>query len=99
MKLGADSTQTYYLRLSDPGIQPSAAQLDQPSPYNTRTNTGLPPTPIADPGLASLEAATSPPSTKYLYFVEINRDGKLGFAATNSGFEDLRKQCQAAGLC
>lgn len=99
MKLGADSTQTYYLRQSNPTIQPTATQLDQPSPYNTRTNAGLPPTPIADPGMASLQAATSPPTTQYLYFVEINPDGQLGFAKTNSGFEQLQRQCRAAALC
>ena len=99
MALGADSTQTYYLRLTDPGIQPTAAQLDTPSPYNTRTNKGLPPTPISNPGLPSLQAAASPPSTPYLYFVEINPDGQLGFASTSAGFVQLRQQCQAAHLC
>ena len=99
MKLGADSTQTYYLRRTDPTINPTAAQLDTPSPYNTRTNAGLPPTPIADPGLASLQAATSPPTTSYLYFVEINPDGKLGFASSATGFYRLQSECRAAGLC
>ncbi len=99
MKLGADSTQTYYLRQSDPTIQPTPAQLDTPSPYNTRTNAGLPPTPIANPGLASLQAATAPPVTNYLYFVEINPDGKLGFASTASGFDNLQRECRAANLC
>ena len=99
MPLGADSTQTYYLRLTDPGIQPTPAQLDTPSPYNTRTNKGLPPTPIANPGVPSLQAAASPPSTTYLYFVEINPDGQLGFASTTAGFLQLRSQCQAAHLC
>lgn len=99
MPLGADSTQTYFLRLTDPDVVPTAAQLDQPSPYNTRLLKGLPPTPIANSGLPSLEAAASPPSTTYLYFVEINPDGKLGFASTEAGFTQLQSECQAAGLC
>lgn len=99
MPLGADSTQTYYLRLTDPGTQPTPAQLNTPSPYNTRTNKGLPPTPIASPGVPSLQAAALPPSTSYLYFVEIDPDGRLGFASTSAGFLQLEKQCRAANLC
>ena len=99
MTLGADSTQTYYLRLTDPSVQPTATQLDTPSPYNTRTSKGLPPTPIANPGIPSLEAATTPASTNYLYFVEINPDGQLGFASTSAGFDQLRNECRAANLC
>lgn len=99
MKLGADSTQAYYLRLSNPNVVPTAAQDDQPSPYNTRLNPGLPPTAIANPGLASLQAAADPPKTSYLYWVEVNPDGQLGFASDNAGFEQLQAQCRAAGLC
>ena len=99
MPLGADSTQTYFLRLTDPGVQPTPGQLDTPSPYNTRTNKGLPPTPIASPGVPSLQAAASPATTTYLYFVEINPDGQLGFASTNAGFLKLQQQCRAANLC
>ena len=99
MPLGADSTQAYYLRLTQPGINPTAQQDNLASPYNTRLNKGLPPTPIASPGLPSLQAAISPPSTSYLYFVEINPDGQLGFASTSSGFVQLQKQCRAAKLC
>lgn len=99
MTLGADSTQTYFLRLTDPTLEPSVAQLDQPSPYNTRRNPGLPPTPIASPGLTSLQAAIDPAATGYLYFVEINPDGQLGFASNETGFEQLQQECRAAGLC
>jgi UPF0755 protein len=99
MTLGADSTETYYLRLNDPDLVPTSAELETPGPYNTRLNTGLPPTPISNPGLPSLEAAANPPSTTYLYFVEINRDGELGFASTSAGFTQLQAQCQAANLC
>jgi UPF0755 protein len=99
MTLGADSTQTYYLRLTDPTLQPSVAQLNAPSPYNTRLNTGLPPTPIANPGIPSLQAAIDPPTTTYLYFVEINPDGKLGFGTTQADFTKLESECQAAKLC
>ncbi|MGH9114251.1 MAG: endolytic transglycosylase MltG [Acidimicrobiales bacterium] len=97
--LGADSTQTYYLRLSDPGLVPTVGQLDSPSPYNTRLDKGLPPTPISDPGLPSLQAASSPPATSYLYFVEVQPDGQLGFASTSGGFSQLQDQCRAAKLC
>jgi cell division protein YceG involved in septum cleavage len=44
-------------------------ELKSPSPYNTRTHTGLPPTPIDSPGLQSIQAAAHPPQTDYLYFV------------------------------
>jgi UPF0755 protein len=99
MPLGADSTQTYYLRLRDPQLVPTAAQLNQPSPYNTRLVKGLPPTPIANPGLASLRAATNPPNTTYLYFVEVKPSGELGFASSTAGFDQLQQQCRAANLC
>jgi peptidoglycan lytic transglycosylase G len=51
------------------------------SPYNTYVNPGLPPTPIASPGRASIEAAIRPADVPYLYFVSRN-DGTHVFAAT-----------------
>jgi len=45
------------------------AQLNSHSPYNTRIHKGLTPTPIDNPGLASIEAAAHPAQTNYLYFV------------------------------
>jgi UPF0755 protein len=55
--------------------------LQIPSPYNTYLNTGLPPGPIANPGLASLRAAANPASFTYLYFVA-KPDGSHHFSNT-----------------
>jgi UPF0755 protein len=52
----------------------TAADLRIDSPYNTRTNHGLPPTPISNPGLASLKAAAHPAHVKYLYYYAIPHD-------------------------
>ncbi|HEX9381411.1 MAG TPA: endolytic transglycosylase MltG [Gaiellaceae bacterium] len=68
MPLGIDATLRYGL-----GIPPTESihqsQLDNDSPYNTRKHAGLPPTPIANPGLASMQAAAHPAKVDYLYFV------------------------------
>lgn len=55
--------------------------LQTKSPYNTYLNPGLPPQPIANPGLASLEAAMNPASTDYLYYVS-DSAGFNHYAAT-----------------
>jgi UPF0755 protein len=57
--------------------------LEMDSPYNTYVTRGLPPGPIASPGLASLHAAVHPADVKYLYFVSRN-DGSHVFANTLS---------------
>ena len=68
MPLGIDATLRY--GLSIPPTEPiTKAQLASSSPYNTRNRTGLPPTPIANPGLASMQAAAHPAKVDYLYFV------------------------------
>ncbi len=55
--------------------------LKTPGPYNTYLNTGLPPTPICNPGLDSLKAALYPEDTDYLYFVG-KGDGSHQFSST-----------------
>jgi UPF0755 protein len=56
---------------------------DATNPYNTYKHEGLPPGPIANPGLKSLEAAMAPLPTKWLYFVaHANKDGRSTFSET-----------------
>jgi UPF0755 protein len=66
------------------------------SPYNTYLHAGLPPTPIASPGLASLEAALNPADVDYLYFLVVDPEtGAHEFAETYEEFLRLKDQ---AGL-
>lgn len=55
--------------------------LQRDTPWNTYTRAGLPPTPIAMPGLASLQAAANPPTSDKLYFVA-RGDGSSAFSAS-----------------
>jgi uncharacterized YceG family protein len=68
MPLGIDATLRYGLNIP-PTESIHESQLQSSSPYNTRNRQGLPPTPIANPGLASLQAAAHPAHVNYLYFV------------------------------
>ncbi len=54
-----------------------ASELAQATPYNTYVRAGLPPTPIANPGKAAIEAAAHPEASDYIYFVA---DGSGGHA-------------------
>ena len=68
MPLAIDATIRYGLGI--PGTRPlTRAHLRSSSPYNTRRFKGLPPTPIGNPGLASLRAAAAPAAVDYLYYV------------------------------
>lgn len=73
MTLGIDATLLY--DDPTPDGQLSTADLETDTPYNTRINGGLPPTPIASPGRASLEAALHPAQSPYLYYVLCPKDG------------------------
>ena len=77
MHLQADPTVQYALGNDPASVEQygywkrelSNADLRSPSPYNTYANSGLPPGPIANPGLDSILAALEPADTSYLYFV------------------------------
>lgn len=65
--LAIDATIAYATHKVGQSI--TAADLRRPSPYNTRLRKGLPPTPIGNPGLASLRAAAHPAAVPYRYYV------------------------------
>jgi len=97
MKLDIDATVQYIL-----GYQPNEktwwkknltqTDLEISSPYNTYKNAGLPPGPIANPGLASIKAVVNSDSeTPYLYYVS-DKQGHLHFATTlEEQNENIRK--------
>ena len=62
------------------------------SPYNTYTNTGLTPGPIANPGLASIMAALDPETTSYYYYVLDPNSGVHQFSQTLAQHEAKIKQ-------
>ncbi|PSB17506.1 endolytic transglycosylase MltG [Phormidesmis priestleyi ULC007] len=80
--LGSDPTVEYALGVQQTKEQPlTLEQVKVESPYNTYINAGLPPAPIASPGLASLKATLAPEVTDYLYFVA-KYDGTHVFSRT-----------------
>lgn len=80
MPLGIDATLLY--EYPDHEGAPTAEMLENDSPYNSRINTGLPPTPICNPGLASINAALAPEETNYYYYALDTETGTHRFFAT-----------------
>jgi UPF0755 protein len=72
-----------------------ASDLQSPSPYNTYKHAGLPPGPIANPGIAALRAAMRPARTDYLYFVS-DASGHTRFSATLQGHAQQVQSFRAA---
>lgn len=80
-----------------------ASDLSRNTPYNTYLHTGLPPGPVANPGVSSLRAALDPAKTNYLYFVAagVDAQGQSRFASTldehNRNVEMYRKAQKKVG--
>ena len=85
MPLGIDATIRYGRNV--PGTEPlKQSDIESDNPYNTRKRLGLPPTPISNPGLASMRAAARPAKVDYLYFVRKPDGVHHFFTASESEF-------------
>jgi len=86
MPLGIDATIRFATGNYTKPLTESELAID--SPYNSRTNVGLPPGPINSPGLEAIEAAAHPSKSDYLFYVTTpGACGKLTFAKTEAEFE------------
>jgi UPF0755 protein len=91
MNLGIDATTRYGLHV--PPDEPlRQSQLDSFNPFNTRNRQilGLTPTPIANPGLASMQAAAHPATVDYLYFVRKPDKIHHFFTGSDTEFENYK---------
>ena len=93
-RLEIDATVLYALGTRDVSLFTRAVD----SPYNTYANDGLPPTPIAAPGTASLEAAADPADTHYRYYVLSSEDGRHTFSETLEEHQAAVAAAREAGV-
>jgi UPF0755 protein len=94
MPLQIDATIVYALGKRKPVLTLDDLKVD--SPYNTYLHRGLPPTPICNPGLASLQAAAQPASVSYLYYV-VRNDG-TGRHYFSTDYDQFLRDKERAGL-
>ena len=91
MPLQIDATVRYGFHIP-PTQSILQSQLDSDNPYNTRKLPGLPPTPIANPGLASMQAAAHPARVNYIYFVRKPDKKHHFFTASFAEFERYKAE-------
>ena len=89
--LGIDATNRYEAEIA--GRSRDDIDFDSDSPYNTRRVQGLPPTPIAAAGRASIDAALNPEPGEWLYYVLADAEGNHFFAETNAEFLRAKQEC------
>ncbi len=91
--LNCDATILYAVDYRNKGELITDSQINA-SPYNTYTQPGLPPTPIANPGLASLDAALEPEDTGYYYYVLNKQTNSHVFSKT---YEEHQRKMRELG--
>lgn len=94
--LGIDATSRYEAELA--GRSRDDIDFSSDSPYNTRLVQGLPPTPIASAGRASIEAALNPADGPWIFYVLEDAEGNHFFTESNSEFLAAKERCRLAGL-
>ncbi|MDG5470896.1 endolytic transglycosylase MltG [Jeotgalibacillus sp. ET6] len=90
MPLQTDPTVLYALGEWKDQVLYEDLEIDHP--YNTYQNAGLPPGPIAAPGIESIEAAMNPESTNYYYFLAAAEDGVVYYSETLEEHEEKAEQ-------
>jgi len=91
MRLQLDSTVLYVIGNRE---KLYLKDLKVESPYNTYLHVGLPPGPIANPGIESLKAAAQPTKTGYMYYIMDHKDGSQSFAVTYEEFLRLKARAK-----
>jgi UPF0755 protein len=94
--LGIDATSRYEAEITRGDRR--KVDFTSSSPYNTRKVKGLPPTPIASPGRASIEAALHPADGTWIYYVLEDAQGHHTFTDSASEFARAKQRCHDAGL-
>lgn len=94
--LGIDATSRYEAELA--GRKRDDIDFESDSPYNTRRSAGLPPTPIAAPGQASIAAALNPADGPWIYYVLEDATGHHFFTESDSEFLAAKERCRQADL-
>jgi UPF0755 protein len=101
--LQIDASVNYGLQ-QDLGVALTTEQLEEDTPYNTYTRTGLPPTPIEAPGDAAIAAATTPADGPWFYYVTVDlATGETKFAEDYDEFlgykAEFQQYCETSDAC
>jgi UPF0755 protein len=95
--IGIDASNRYGLAVQ--GKNPNSVTYQENSPYNVRINLGLPPTPVASPGTASLQAAIAPAVGNWTHYVVADAQGHHIFTSTEAEFAAAEQRCVTNGWC